>query len=163
MLIEMRMDMCAIDTCYPTWCREHTRPTASSVVEAASIPASLYVACGLSPQPLATACRFRCPACMRRVTPTHAALGSTNLCARVHMCICAWHGCVCQVCAWCAACARCVTSKWSDLYRPYLGIAHGIARVWACRYPKWPPRRGGHFGYRRAHARAIDMPSAMPR
>ena len=35
----------------------------------------------------------------------------------------------------------------------YLGMANGmsIARVWA--------RRGGHFEYRHAHTRAIDMPS----
>ena len=33
------------------------------------------------------------------------------------------------------------------LYRLHLGIADGmpIARVWARRYSKWPPRRGGHF------------------
>ena len=51
------------------------------------------------------------------------------------------------------------------LYRLYLGIADGmsIARAWACRYSEWPPRRGGHFEYRPAHTRAIDMPSAMPK
>ena len=47
----------------------------------------------------------------------------------------------------------------------YLGIADGmsIARVWACRYSKRPPRKGGHFEYRHAHTRAVDMPSAMPK
>ena len=37
------------------------------------------------------------------------------------------------------------------IYR-HLGIADGmsIAMVWACRYSKWPPRRGGHFEYRHA-------------
>ena len=46
----------------------------------------------------------------------------------------------------------------------YTGIADGmsIARVWVCRYSKSPPRRGGHFEYRHAHTRAMDMPSAMP-
>ena len=32
-----------------------------------------------------------------------------------------------------------------------------------CRYSKRPPRRGGHFEYRHAHTRAIDMASATPR
>ena len=51
------------------------------------------------------------------------------------------------------------------LYRLYLGIADGmsIAQVWVCRHPKLPRRRGGHFEYRHAHTRAMDMASAMPR
>ena len=33
-----------------------------------------------------------------------------------------------------------------------------IARVWACRYSKGPPWRGGHFEYQHAHTRTMDMP-----
>ena len=50
------------------------------------------------------------------------------------------------------------------IYR-HLGVADGvsIARAWACRCSKRPPLRGGRFEYRRAHTRAMDMASAMPR
>ena len=46
-------------------------------------------------------------------------------------------------------------------YRLYIGSI-SIARLWVCRYSKRPPLRGGHFEYRQAHARAMDMPSATP-
>ena len=51
---------------------------------------------------------------------------------------------------------------------PALGIADGmsIARIWACRgaLPGTPiSLRRGHFEYRHASTRAMDMPSAMPR
>ena len=36
------------------------------------------------------------------------------------------------------------------------------ARVWARRYSKRLPLRGGHFVYRHARTRAVDMPAAMP-
>ena len=51
------------------------------------------------------------------------------------------------------------STSYPAVHRLYLSIADGmsIARVWARRYSKGPPRRGGHFEYRRAHTRAMDM------
>ena len=45
-----------------------------------------------------------------------------------------------------------------------LGVADGmsVARVWTCQHSKRPPRRCGHFKYRRIGTHAIDMPSATP-
>ena len=50
----------------------------------------------------------------------------------------------------------------SALHRLYLGVADGMstARVGTRRYSTGPPRRGGHFEYRRARTRAMDVPSA---
>ena len=50
------------------------------------------------------------------------------------------------------------------LDRLYLGTADGmsIARVWAWRYSKRPPRRGGRFEYRHGNGHAVGNAKTEP-